>query len=85
MINQQISDPNATEDNVPSCQHHWIIQESDGPMSQGICRACGELKQFKNYLATSHWGDSVSRNETRASLLGRPSQTRFVLDEEDES
>ena len=85
MTNQQLNESSAIEDDVPSCQHHWVIQDSDGPMSQGICRVCGEFKQFKNYLANSHWGESVPRNESRTSLLGKPSQTRFVLDEEDES
>ena len=84
MTNQQISDLGATEDIVPSCQHHWVIQDSEGPKSVGICRVCGEFKQFKNYLENSYWGDEKSRNDTRANLLGRPSQTRLVLDEEDE-
>ncbi len=40
------------------CQHHWLIQAADGPTSPGICRVCGETKDFKNYVETATWGDT---------------------------
>ena len=43
---------------VLSCQHHWVIQAADGPTSSGICRFCGEIKDFKNYVETATWGDT---------------------------
>ena len=84
MTNEQLSGLSSTEDSVPSCPHHWVIQDSDGPQSVGVCRVCGEYKQFKNYLENSHWGDDKARSEARPALISRPSQTRFVLDEDDE-
>ena len=40
------------------CRHHWLIQAADGPTSAGICRICGENRDFKNYVETATWGDT---------------------------
>jgi hypothetical protein len=40
------------------CQHHWLINAADGPTSAGVCRVCGEIKDFKNYVETATWGDT---------------------------
>lgn len=40
------------------CRHHWLIQAADGPSSAGVCRICGETREFKNYMETAAWGDS---------------------------
>jgi len=31
------------------CSHHWVIEPADGPISQGICKNCGKVKEFKNH------------------------------------
>ena len=40
------------------CSHHWLIQAADGPTSNGVCRICGETREFKNYVETATWGDT---------------------------
>ncbi len=40
------------------CQHHWLIQAADGPTSPGVCRVCGEARDFRNYVETASWGDT---------------------------
>ncbi len=40
------------------CPHHWVIQAADGPTSGGVCRICGETREFKNYVETATWGDT---------------------------
>ena len=40
------------------CRHHWLIQPADGPTSNGVCRICGETREFKNYVETATWGDT---------------------------
>ena len=30
------------------CAHHWIIETPDGPLSKGVCRLCGEERDFNN-------------------------------------
>ena len=35
--------------NIPgSCVHYWIIDEPEGPISQGVCRICGAQREFSN-------------------------------------
>lgn len=31
-----------------SCAHYWIIDSPGGPTSFGICKHCGEVKEFYN-------------------------------------
>ena len=40
------------------CQHYWLIQAADGPVSVGSCRICGETREFNNYVETATWGDT---------------------------
>ena len=40
------------------CRHHWLIQAADGPTSSGVCRICGEVRDFNNYVETATWGDT---------------------------
>lgn len=32
------------------CRHYWVIKPVAGPVSHGICKFCGEQKDFGNYL-----------------------------------
>ena len=32
-----------------ACQHHWVIDPPEGPVSKGVCRSCGEERDFLNY------------------------------------
>jgi len=32
------------------CAHHWIIETPDGPISKGVCRLCGEERDFNNSM-----------------------------------
>jgi hypothetical protein len=34
----------------PSCCYHWIIQPAVGPISDGTCQECGEVREFKNSI-----------------------------------
>ena len=39
------------------CRHYWHIEEADGPVSRGICKICGEEKEFQNsWIASSYMG-----------------------------
>jgi len=28
--------------------HHWMIDEAEAPVSKGVCRHCGTVREFKN-------------------------------------
>ncbi len=39
-----------------TCAHHWLIDRPAGPTSEGVCRRCGEKREFANSQAlTSVW------------------------------
>jgi len=42
------------------CRHHWVIDTPDGPVSTGVCRLCGEQREFKNFLEGTYWDDDTS-------------------------
>ena len=44
----------------PLCLHHWVIDKPAGPTSSGVCRMCGEQRQFPNYIEGSAWGHEAS-------------------------
>lgn len=43
-INAVAERPEATE----TCRHHWIIETPNGPFSRGVCKLCGEERDFEN-------------------------------------
>ncbi len=38
------------EKTAPACQHHWVIEAANGPISWGECQICHEGKEFKNSI-----------------------------------
>jgi len=34
----------------PNYQHHWVIEEANGPTSAGVCRSCNGHREFQNWL-----------------------------------
>ena len=43
---------------VPSkdCQHHWVIDPADGPVSSGVCKFCRKVREFENFVGGNKWG-----------------------------
>ena len=33
---------------MTTCAHHWDIEPANGPTSPGVCRNCGNTKEFVN-------------------------------------
>lgn len=33
---------------MDECVHHWIIEENKGLTSQGVCKKCGQKRDFEN-------------------------------------
>ena len=51
MLNRQEYAPVALEDRaIPECRHHWIIEPANGPISQGECQKCYEIREFSNSI-----------------------------------
>ena len=45
---------------APACLHQWVIEAPAGRTSKGVCRLCGEDRDFLNYIEGSSWGYDVS-------------------------
>lgn len=50
----------------PKCRHYWVIQPAMGPVSQGVCKSCGETGQFENYIEGASWGETNGNNASKA-------------------
>ena len=35
---------------TPPCAHYWVIEPANGPVSQGVCQVCLEVREFKNFV-----------------------------------
>ena len=46
---------NEVEATVSDCMHHWVIESPNGPTSQGVCKLCGALGEFRNSMPGSGW------------------------------
>ncbi len=46
-----------------ACRHHWIIDTPTGPVSVGVCRLCGAVREFRNSLDQSGWEDNLTLQE----------------------
>lgn len=41
----------------PVCAHYWVIEPANGPVSQGQCQNCMEVREFKNFVDSYHQDD----------------------------
>ena len=66
MAPQESTPLSAQDASTATCCHHWAIQPATGPVSQGVCRLCGEVREFKNYVEAATWGDSRLSNRSNS-------------------
>jgi hypothetical protein len=68
--------PTAAVDTIeaPTCQHHWRIESPRGAMSMGVCKRCGEEREFRN-SATDHLWEDESGSGYNAWRGVRPAKT----------
>ncbi len=33
-----------------ACHHHWLIESACGPTSRGVCKNCGQTRDFFNAI-----------------------------------
>jgi len=52
------------------CVHHWIIETSTGPTSQGECQKCNAKKLFSNSIGMKEMPRSINLASPN-SLNGR--------------
>jgi len=52
----------ATLEATSPTAHHWVIEEANGPNSAGVCKRCGAVRSFKNWLEDA---DFITGEERR--------------------
>lgn len=52
------------------CRHHWIIEAPMGPVSNGACQLCNEVREFKNYIETAPWGEDTPAVQSIGQIPG---------------
>ena len=54
------------EGTISDCEHHWIIDQPNGPTSTGTCKACGAKSEFRNSIPGSGWDrDSTQKKRSK--------------------
>jgi hypothetical protein len=61
------------------CRHYWIIEIANGPKSRGVCKYCGESRDFLNSMP------DFTVPKRRANPLDLPEISEVELDEESKS
>ena len=61
------------------CNHYWIIETAHGPTSKGVCKHCGEEKEFLNSWQDSLWDSDISTllNLPNVPDMGPEGETDF--------
>jgi hypothetical protein len=47
------SEPEASAAANVQCAHHWLIEPAKGPTSVGVCKLCGEVREFSNQFRSN--------------------------------
>jgi hypothetical protein len=43
------------------CVHYWVIESPQGPVSRGVCKYCGAVNEFRNYMPYPSWEGKMPR------------------------
>lgn len=66
------------------CRHYWLIDTPSGPVSRGVCKLCGEEREFKNYLDTPYRDDDLSLDQVSTGAQFRDAVAPSDLGEDSE-
>ena len=49
------------------CSHQFIIPPPNGPMSVGVCKLCGEMREMTNFIdETTSWQKQIQATANKA-------------------
>jgi hypothetical protein len=63
---------------APQCRHHWLIESPHGATSVGVCKICGEEREFRNSASDSLWEGDPMANANRLASGGRERRPAFA-------
>ena len=69
-----------------ACVHHWVIGIPQGPVSQGVCKKCGEEREFNNFVGDpGQWREDVSLDQvTSGAYFKEDEPAKLAADSWDE-
>ena len=67
-----------------ACQHHWLIEPANGLTSFGICKNCGERKQFLNVIQDVVPDQAKEKKSSAGISLYELMEAADVVDDEDD-
>ena len=50
------------------CQHHWLIEEPNGPTVEGRCQVCSEVRMFRTALEWNSWAHETLNKKTQKGV-----------------
>ena len=54
------------------CIHHWLVESPNGPISEGVCKKCNQIKQFSN-------SENIKKRGRRNPLTGTVTHTPDII------
>jgi len=51
----EVVEAEEVEEEESDCCHHWVIESPNGPTSNGVCKVCGVIREFKNSIQVTSW------------------------------
>lgn len=49
-MRQKVKDVSEERASKVGCNHYWVIESANGPVSKGVCKYCGDKREFSNVL-----------------------------------
>ena len=46
---------------IKACRHYWNIEAASGPTSRGVCKICGEEREFLNSWSDANYKGKDAR------------------------
>ena len=74
--------PIAEESLAFGCCHHWVIQPADGPLSEGACQNCGEVRTFTNYVERHAWSNQGDPTPSTSQVRDKRSRSEGQAEDE---
>jgi hypothetical protein len=78
-MGQKVKEENRENVANDRCSHYWIIEVANGPKSRGVCRYCGETREFLNSMP------DLNVPKHKSNPLDLPKMPDVKLDDESKS
>jgi len=64
-FNTKLKGKKLSDQILTECNHHWVIDQPNGPTSSGVCKLCGLREEFKNSMPGTGWDRNSQAKKTK--------------------